>query len=899
MVFVALFMKNWYLKIVEAEHPVWALSETKQLYGHIVKEYKDCIPEKRPADTFNRPSKIFEKLYAHTWDFRWQYAVMNSINDFIRAKSGREQSTTQDKWIAYLEKAVQVYDRFVATIPPTSAAAVASANTGGRPSAGGNEKPTDIQEFWVFRPYEKEMAFVAKLMKNIYLKKVNFVNTSFELFGLQETNLLYNMIIQSYANKVGEHPSGSDEFFKHSLDYRWQWAVMSVINSNSALMKIKFRKERFDEWIKYLQRSFTYENFTFNAFSMFVPYEKEVVFVAEFMKNMSPNYDAQKPNADDPVLKLKVTQELYNDILNSKNYDSLLEERMIAPFTNRTTLIYAWQYALMSVIKDTIFHRNPKYPRTTIEYWIEYLQKAYQLSQTAATPALKAGGPGSAGGKQGLTTPGNAEATVVQPPSGGGNAAANADIPKLPLPSASPPPSESSEDDVKSDAEESDADGAGPDIGTVPNTPADTNFTPENTPPPNRKAENDRPKSAPTYRTLKEKESAEDLVSGRHRGFETARDRSRSEVYNSNRGIQKPDSKDGPAADAAPADGGADGDAEAGAGQQTPTGSTSETPRINVKNRKDTRRSVKETETAEDARSSRIRNAGKYTSVRRDDVYKQRREKEEASTETKSETPRSPKTPRTENAIAKALERKKGSSLIARNKSTSKSVEVKDISLWRKRALERIKERVKNRKRSRTPAETQETPEEKSRRLLAKPKISPEEMRDKLYEDPKKKFRWEKYRAKITTLARYMNLLINNQIHHFPGKSDRNDILDTNLLTAKLFYRINDALDDSEKPYDDLLQEYDLSAQITDEYLIIDAMDGDAEKFDTVNTPEELDQCTPYPEWVSFLENIRPDVDDIQELLAMRLGSELHTFPSDVSPMIYNLTRRLEALQDW
>jgi hypothetical protein len=344
---------------------------------------------------------------------------------------------------------------------------------------------------------------------------------------------------------------------------------MSVINSNLASIKTKVRQEIFDRWIKYLQRSFTYKNLSNPMFIM--PYEKEVVLVAEFMKNMSPNYDAQKPNADDPVLKLKVTQELYNDIINSEYYDNLLEERMIAPFTNRTTLIYAWQYALMSVIKDTIIHRNPKYPRTTIEYWIEYLQKAYQLSQTAATPALKTGGPGSAGGKQGLTTPGNAEATVVQPPSGGGNAAANVDIPKLPLQSVSPPPSEASEDDVKSDAEESDADGAGQDIGTAPGTPADTNFEPESTPPPDQKAGGGRPQSAPQQRTVKETKSAEDLASERRRGFETTRDRKRSEVYNSNRDIQKPEGKDGPPAAADPADAGAaDGDVEAGTGQQTP-----------------------------------------------------------------------------------------------------------------------------------------------------------------------------------------------------------------------------------------------------------------------------------------------------------------------------------------
>jgi hypothetical protein len=145
MVFVALFMKNWYLKIVEAEHPVWALSETKQLYGHIVKEYKDCIPEKRPADTFNRPSKIFEKLYAHTWDFRWQYAVMTAINDFINVKRGREQESTKEKWIAYLEKAYKLSQTAVTPTAPVNAepSVPGSGNGGPNPPGDGGGGQSD------------------------------------------------------------------------------------------------------------------------------------------------------------------------------------------------------------------------------------------------------------------------------------------------------------------------------------------------------------------------------------------------------------------------------------------------------------------------------------------------------------------------------------------------------------------------------------------------------------------------------------------------------------------------------------------------------------------------------------------------------------------------------------
>lgn len=54
-----------------------------------------------------------------------------------------------------------------------------------------------------------------------------------------------------------------------------------------------------------------------------------------------------------------------------------------------------------------------------------------------------------------------------------------------------------------------------------------------------------------------------------------------------------------------------------------------------------------------------------------------------------------------------------------------------------------------------------------------------------------------------------------------------------------------------------------------------------------------------WEEWKNFLDKIKEDVDDEEELVAMKLGSKLHTFPADVSPLIYDLTRRLEALQAW
>ena len=156
----------------------------------------------------------------------------------------------------------------------------------------------------------------------------------------------------------------------------------------------------------------------------------------------------------------------------------------------------------------------------------------------------------------------------MQPPAGaneGQTSAANAEIPKLALSNVSPPVSEVSEEEVKSDGEESDADGAGQDIGTAPGTPADTNFTPENTPPPDQKAGGGRPQSAPSDgRNMRAKgRTAEEARTDRLRGAVTARSEKNGKKYDSLRDISKQEDKDGP---------------RAGSGQQTPT-STPGTPR--------------------------------------------------------------------------------------------------------------------------------------------------------------------------------------------------------------------------------------------------------------------------------------------------------------------------------
>ena len=381
-------MKNWYLNIVEAEHPVLALPETKQLYGHIVKEYRDCVPEKRPADTFNRPSKYFEKLYAHTWDFRWQYAVMTSINDFIR-KSGREQQPTQDKWIAYLREAVEVYDEYV-------------------------KKPTDIHELWVFRPYENQIAFVADLMKNIESKTVNVVNTPFDLFGLYKTNLLYNMIIHLYVRVRTSHALdyygvASREFTAHSLDNRWKWAVMKVILHDSESRQTqKFRLKALNDWFEYLNAAYRYANRVPDEFQKFSPYEREIAFVARYMKGMQRNYQLKFEEVGKLIDNLyDKTYHQFYDILLKERQKLIKDARGNDEMIENYTLQYTWQYALMRTIN--IY---------SIGYCVSDIQKAYLLEYPNAilTPPAKAGGPGPAGGKQGPTAPGKAAEPVVEAP---------------------------------------------------------------------------------------------------------------------------------------------------------------------------------------------------------------------------------------------------------------------------------------------------------------------------------------------------------------------------------------------------------------------------------------------------------------------------------------------------
>jgi hypothetical protein len=794
MVFVAYFMKLVYLDTVNPDNPVLKLPKTKTLYDHIVGQYKVYVEENEPAYAYNHPGNL-KDLYSHTWDYRWQYAVMTAINDFIiSGVGGIQQRTIEKEWITYLEEVSEVYE-YTDKHPPTSAAAVASANTGGRPSAGGNKSP----------------------------------NTPAKA-GDTSTN-------------AGGRPSAA--------------AKTGAGNT--------------------------------------IPATKPVV----------------------------------------------------------------------------------------------------QPSAAAKTGA-------------GNTIP--ATKPVVQPPAGaneGQTAAANADIPKLALSNVSPPPSEASEEEVKSDGEESDADGAGQDIGTAPGTPADTNFTPENTPPPNRKAENDRPKSAPIYRTLKEKESAEDLVSGRHRGFETARDKKRSEVYNKNR-IQKPDGKDGPAAGADPADGGAaDGGVEAGAKSTSKKRSSEESAesvetldlpiKRHVKYRKQPTdlalAVIKENAAAEpvagavepvargggrtillppsikdknpdgstkfkiseqkrtlyklayrwkpyskniEALASRVRELMKlppnelkkqianmndlisvicmyfhhcyhnpvYQKYLRDNFTDPALRYEFMVIELMSGAGNTTDKDGTDENLT-FIAPEEWIQLLEEfgNTKTSKIEESQHESFSKKHHASIIElkkmyeEREKQRKQeaSKRKMDTQgdtkedtkvedkrprtgQTLEEFTRVLM----FTEEEERDMLYVQNEN---WRKYSAQITKLTQYIKKFTDEPGTIFT-REEYNVFLDNNPKTKLLIEYFQKYIQSNDVTDDQVMDVFHF-ASIQNESIIVDAINFVISYDDIVD------------EWEAFLRMTQEDLDTKDIKLAPGIGSKLNTFPADVSPLIYNLTRRLEALQDW
>jgi hypothetical protein len=198
----------------------------------------------------------------------------------------------------------------------------------------------------------------------------------------------------------------------------------------------------------------------------------------------------------------------------------------------------------------------------------------------------------------------------------------------------------------------------------------------------------------------------------------------------------------------------------------------------------------------------------------------------------------------------------------------------------------------------RRPAETPiagtEPPKSEPEQPSEPERLPEPEQRKLLYEPEKIKQRWEVYSAQITTLARYMRLLIDETGF---ARDAIQPLLNDNPITFAVYRYFEDCLKDQEL-YDMIISKYD-SKSIQDEALIVECMDGDVEAIE--NDDEDKHQCISLEKWQEFLGKIPPDMEETEKLIELRLGSDLHTFPADASPdlTIHTLTKRLQALQDW
>jgi hypothetical protein len=290
------------------------------------------------------------------------------------------------------------------------------------------------------------------------------------------------------------------------------------------------------------------------------------------------------------------------------------------------------------------------------------------------------------------------------------------------------------------------------------------------------------------------------------------------------------------------------------------------------------------------------------------------------STPTTPTTPTTPKTPRTRKPPNKSV---KKAEIPADRKLSNHEKEMKKNTqrrLQRTREkmdeLRKVKEKVEKMKQiaskrplspegaeespdpKRRPVETQAAgtePQQSEPEQPSEPERLPEpEQRKLLYEPEKIKQRWGVYSPQITTLARYIRLLIDETGF---AKDAIQPLLNENPITFAVYRYFEDCLDDQQL-YDEIISKYD-SKSIQDEALIVECMDGDVEAIE--NDDEDKDQCISLEKWQEFLGKIPPDMEETEKLIELRLQSELHTFPADASRelTLENLTKRLEALQDW
>jgi hypothetical protein len=175
-----------------------------------------------------------------------------------------------------------------------------------------------------------------------------------------------------------------------------------------------------------------------------------------------------------------------------------------------------------------------------------------------------------------------------------------------------------------------------------------------------------------------------------------------------------------------------------------------------------------------------------------------------------------------------------------------------------------------------------------------------DDQRQLLYdEDQSIKDRWSKYSGQITTLAGHLEVLLEDDRKFFDevGTNSVQDRVNGNDYTGVLYRYIEDYRKNYPNDYQLLVDRFKFKI-LADEYVIIHAMEEDVQEIEVQSADKDF--CIDLQYWIDFLSKMEKNVTDKTALSLMKLGSELHTFPADASlDLMQNLTRRLEALQDW
>jgi hypothetical protein len=746
-------------------------------------------------------------------------------------------------------------------------------------------------------------------MKRIHSQAVHVDNTAFALFGLSRTNLLYNMITQFYAEEIGENLVGTNELSKHSLDYRWQWAVMKAIN-------FAVQSQGFDEWIKYLQSSYKYVKYVRDDFYMFVEYEKQVAFVAKFVKRMFSSN--QKPKNDDPVLLLDSTMQLYNWIRD--NMMSLMVQKKIGVVTNYT-LDYTWQYALMlaMISLKSIYgeSRNKK-------FWTDYLQKAY--SQTAATPTapVNAEPPAPASWNGGPNPPGDGGG----PPSGeqSDSGTSGSDRPQSAREQRTVKETEGAQEarairlrgavterDNTREKKVKDLRKIGETGGGTENDAGQTTTSTPATSEPStprsgaagggaggKLVEEKTPRSKPYTR---KKESGNEAPVAQVEvpklplpaqrevsppASEVSDDDVRSDEEESDEGGGGPDVDTTPSTPAVPSTPNFEPENTPPPDQKSGGGRPQLAPQS---------RRVKETKSAEDERSDRLRGAVTERGEKRDEKYKSLRGIPEtkrgeggppAGAEQSTDPPVSKKRSSEESAeSAETLDLPSTRHVKFRKQETELKTELALAVVKANAAVESDAGAVEPVARG---GDILLPPSTKEKNPAGSIEFKKTEQRRRLY---KLASYWKPYKKNIQALVSRVRDLMKLTPIELKNKIEKmNDLIGVVCMYFHHCYH--------NPVYQKYLKDNFIEPALRYEFMVIELMSGAANTTDRDGTDEKLAYIS-LDDWKGLLIEFSDMTPSEQEksLKALTSESELQTFPADVSPLIYNLTRRLEALQAW